>query len=144
MAEHSLHSRMPSLGEPYTVCALSPLKLVGRYRELCIHASSSMQMADEEEDDEYERSGVTVPVADASDHKAALLASMASSAFLAPPTLPTPTAYPTPAAGVPTCQSIAGPGTSSPQYCLAVCWSPPPYAVDRVRSELPPCYTCSA
>lgn len=116
---------MPSLGEPYTVSSLSPFKLVGRYWELCVHASSSMQMADEEED-EYERSGVTVPVADASDHKAALLASMASSAFLTPPSLPAPTTYPTPAAGVPTGQSTAGPGTASPQYCLFVCWSSHP------------------
>jgi len=69
-----------------------------------------MQMADEEEDDEYERSGVTVPVADASDHKAAFLTSMANHAFLTPPSLPAPMIYPTSGAGVPTGQSIAGPG----------------------------------
>ena len=73
----------------------------------------TVQMADEEEeeeDDEYERSGVTVPVADASDHNAALLATMASSAFLTPPSLPTPLAYPTSHAHVPTGQSCVGPG----------------------------------
>ena len=72
---------------------------------------SIVQMADvEEDDDEYERSGVTVPVADASDHKAAQLATMASNAFLTPPSLPTPLAYPVSQAGVPTGQSCAGPG----------------------------------
>ncbi len=69
-----------------------------------------MQMADEEDEDEYERSGVTVPVADASDHKAAQLASMASGAFLTPPSLPNPLAHPLSQAGVPTGQSFAGPG----------------------------------
>ncbi len=74
-------------------------------------------MADEEEeDDEYERSGVMVPVTDASDHKAALLASMAGCTFLTPPSLPTLMAYPMPAAGVPTGQSTAGPGMVPPQY----------------------------
>ena len=64
-----------------------------------------MQLADEEEDDEYERSGVTVPVADASEHKAVLLVGLASSAFLTPPSLPAPAAFPTG-------QSAAGPGES--------------------------------
>ena len=95
------------------------------------------QMVDEEEedDDEYERSGVTVPVADASDHKAALLATMASSAFLTPPSLPIPLAYPPSHAHVPTGQSCAGPGGLWPAIAFKLGSSPHSYRTDM--------YSCS-
>ena len=93
-----------------------------------------MQMVDEEEDDdEYERSGVSVPVADASDHKAAQLASMASGAFLTPPSLPNPLAHPLSQAGVPTGQSFAGPGALG----LAMA----PACMHRTHSQKSQCFS---